>query len=202
MPAGRYRVLGDDGSAVGIEDFRCAPGPVGWRYFSEIDTTVPATHHETIDVAVGADWRIARVRADTGRHQLLLESRGDALAGFRDGRSVEIAYGADLHLDLFTPATNAITVQRLAGPSEIDVAYVEPATLDVEPVRQRYEPLGPEVVDTPAGRFEAIRWRFTALDIDWTADLWVAGDVVVAYPPLFELEAYEAGASGPRPLAP
>jgi hypothetical protein len=29
----------------------------------------------------------------------------------------------------------------------------------------------------------------------------VAGDVVVRYEGLFELEEYEAGASGPRPMA-
>ncbi len=202
MPAGRYRVLGDDGTVVGNEDFRCAPGPAGWRYFSEIETSDPTPHHETIDVAVDAGWRIARVRAATGSHDLLLERRGDELTGFRDGAPLAVPFGPELHLDVFTPATNAITVQRLSGTTEIDVMYLLPVTLEVEHVRQRYELLGPEVVETPAGRFDAIRWGFAALDTGWTADLWVAGDVVVAYPRLFELEWYEAGASGPRPLAP
>ena len=36
MPQGNYTVL-DDGPPVGTESFRCAPGPMGWRSFSEID---------------------------------------------------------------------------------------------------------------------------------------------------------------------
>ena len=50
MPQGTYTVL-DDGPTVGTESFRCAPGPMGWRSFSEIDTAVPTPHHEIVDVA-------------------------------------------------------------------------------------------------------------------------------------------------------
>jgi hypothetical protein len=203
MPAGRFAILGEDErTIVGTESFRCAPGPMGWRYFSEIETSDPQPHRETIDIVVDAGWRIARVRLDSGSHQLLLERREDALVGRRDERPVDVAFGPDDHLDVFTPATNAITVQRLEGIAEIDVVYVLPGTLEIERVRQRYEPLGAEIVETPAGRFDADRWRFTALDSGWTADLWVAGDVVVAYPRLFTLEWYEAGASGAGPLPP
>jgi hypothetical protein len=67
--------------------------------------------------------------------------------------------------------------------------------------RQRYELLGHEEVTTPVGRFAARRWRSTALYTGWSRELWVAGDVVVRYEGLFELEEYEAGASGPRPMA-
>jgi len=89
MPQGTYTVF-DDGPPVGTESFRCAPGPMGWRSFSEIDTAVPAPHHEIVDVAVDNDWRIARVRIDTGEHDVLLEPRGDVLTGFRDRRPIEI----------------------------------------------------------------------------------------------------------------
>ena len=201
MPQGRYTVLGEDGKPVGTESFRCAPGPMGWRYFSDIDTTDPSPHREVVDVAVDADRRIARVRIDTGEHDLLLEPRGDTLAGFRDHVAIEIPYGPDVHLDYFTPATNLITTKRLPATTEIDVVYLEPFTLEWSRVRQRYEPKGPEEVETPSGRFAADRWTFTALDSGWSADLWVAGDTVVAYDRLFELSWYEAGASGARPLA-
>ncbi len=200
MPQGTYSVLGDDRSPVGSEAFRCAPGPMGWRYFSEIETADPSSHREIVDVAVDRDWRIARVRVDTGEHDILLEPAGDVLAGFRDREPIEIAWGPQMHLDYFTPATNAITAKRLRDTAEIDVIYLAPATLEVSHVQQRYELLGPERVDTPAGAFEAARWRFTALDSGWSGDLWMAGDVVVAYDELFTLEAYEAGASGARPL--
>lgn len=199
MPAGRYTILGDHGEPVGTEEFRCAPGPAGWRYFSEVDTSSPVPHHETIDVVVDADWRPIRFRADTGEHDILLEARGDTLTGFRDRAAIELAWGPSLHLDHCTPATNLITTKRLAGTTEIDVVSLTPFTLEPTLARRRYELLGDEGVDTPAGRFEATRWRVTALDSDRTGDLWVAGDVVVAYPRLFELSWYEPGASGPRP---
>lgn len=194
MPLGRYSVLGDDGLPAGTEEFRCAPGPMGWRYFSEVQTD----HHETLDVAVDADWRIARVRADTGSHDILLEPRGDVLAGYRDRREIEIPYGPDMHLDIYTPATNVITVRRLTGTAEIDVVYLAPVTLEPSRVRQRYEHLGAADVQTPVGTFEATRWKFTDLDSGWSADLWVAGDVVVAYERLFTLEWYDPGANGAR----
>jgi hypothetical protein len=203
MPAGRYAVLGDDErSVVGRESFRCAPGPMGWRYVADIETSDPEPHGEAIDIVVDAGWRIVRVRLDSGSHQLLVERRGDALVGVRDERPIEVAFGPDDHLDVFTPTTNAITVQRLDEATEIEVVYVLPGSLEIERVRQRYEPLGTEAVDTPVGRFEADRWRFTDVESGWEADLWVAGDVVVAYPRLFALEWYEAGVSGAGPLTP
>ena len=201
MPSGRYTVLGDDGIPVGTESFRCAPGPMGWRYFSDVDTTEPTRHRKVIDVVVGSDWRIARVRIDTGDHDLLLEPRGHALVGYRDGDAIEVEYGPDLHLDYFTPATNAVTTRRLTTTTEIAVVYLAPVTLEVSRLEQRYELRGPDRVRTPAGTFDAIRWTFTALDSGWTSDLWVAGDTVVAYERLFELAWYEAGASGVAPIA-
>jgi hypothetical protein len=105
-----------------------------------------------------------------------------------------------VHLDYLTPATNLITTRRLEDTTEIDVVYLAPFTLEASRVRQRYELGGPDEVETPSGRFSATRWTFTALDSGWTADLWVAGDVVVAYDRLFELSEYEAGASGAHPL--
>jgi hypothetical protein len=203
MPFGRYSVLGDNGQAVGSEEFRCAPGPMGWRYFSQGETTDPSPHSETIDVAVDADWRIARVRIDTGEHEILLEPTpsGAALTGYRDRKPIEIPYGPDVHLDYFTPATNAITAHRLTGTAEIDVVYLEPVTLEPTRVRQRYELIGDEDIATPVGTFGATRWRFTALDSGWTADLWVAGDIVAKYERLFELTLLDPGASGPQPIA-
>jgi hypothetical protein len=171
---------------------------MGWRYFSEVDTSDPQPHHETIDIAVDARWRIARLRIDTGTHDILLEPQGDTMRGFRDAQPIEIPYGPDLHLDYFTPATNAITCRRLEGTTEVDVVYLAPVTLEPSRVRQRYERQGDEEVETPVGRFAATRWTFIDVASGWSADLWMSGDVVVKYEDLFELERYEPGASGPR----
>jgi hypothetical protein len=201
MPAGRYTVMNGDGIPVGTEDFRCAPGPMGWRYFSEIQTSDPSPHREVVDLAVEADWRPARTRIATGEHELLLMTEGDRLRGFRDGAELELAWGSELHLDYLSPAYNAVTAMRLDTSTEIDVVYLEPVTLEARHERQRYELEGIEEVGTPVGRFTATRWRFTALSSGWSRDLWVAGDVVVSFDGLFELVAYEPGASGPPVLS-
>ena len=78
MPFGRYTGFGDGGEPVGTEDFRAAPGPMGWRYFSEVETKEPSYHQETLDLAVHADWRIANVRIG-GAHELLLQASAGAI---------------------------------------------------------------------------------------------------------------------------
>jgi hypothetical protein len=200
VPAGRYAVLGEDGARVGTEEFRCAPGPMGWRYFSDIQSSDPSPHVETCDVVVDADWRPVRIRVDTGEHQILLEPHGRALGGMRDGGTIELPWEPDRHVDYLTPATNLITTRRIRDTAEIDVVYLAPLTLEPTIGRQRYELMGGEDVETPVGRFAAARWRYTSLDSGWTSDLWVARDVVVRYDRLFILEWYDPGASGPRVL--
>jgi hypothetical protein len=200
VPSGRYAVRGRSGDVVGTEDFRSAPGPMGWRYVSEIHRDEPTPHGEIVDVVVDGEWRIVRTRIETGKHSVALEPRDGSLAGVRDGEPVQVAWGPDMHLDYLTPAMNAITAKRLTGTTEIDVVYLEPVTVEPTLVRQRYELLGSEEVETPVGRFQADRWRYTALESGWTSDLWVAGDVVVRYDRAFELIGYEAGATGPVPV--
>jgi hypothetical protein len=205
MPAGTYSVLSADGSVEATEEFRCAPGPMGWRYFSEVDTVDPVPHHDTIDVAVDAGWRPVRLRVDSGDHHLLLEADGDRLTGYRDSAPIETPWHPEMHLDYLSPGFNAITCRRLTGSAEIDVLFVDPYVLTPRVVRQRYELRGVEDVETPVGTFpDTARWAYTALDAagapTWTSELWCARDVVVRYERLFVLERYEAGASGPRPV--
>lgn len=200
MPAGRYTVMDGDGRPVGTEDFRCAPGPAGWRYFAEIQTSVPEPHREIVDLVVDEAWRPIRTRLDTGSHELLLQAEGDRLVGYRDGEAIQTPWGPDHHLDYLSPAYNAVTAMRLEASAEIEVVYLLPVTCEPTVVRQRYELLGEEEVETPVGRFAARRWRYTALSSGFTRDLWTAEDVLVAYDGVFRLDDYEPGASGSRPL--
>lgn len=200
MGVGRYTVMDGDGNPVGTEEFRCAPGPRGWRYFSDVQTTVPEPHHEVVDLSVDEAWRPVRTRIATGSHEILLSAGVDRLVGFLDGRAIETPWGSAHHLDYLSPAYNAVTANRLLGTEEIDVVYLDPVTCEARIVRQRYERLGDEEVATPVGRFAAVRWRYTALSSGWSRDLWVSADVVVRYEGLFELAWYEPGASGPTPL--
>jgi hypothetical protein len=201
MPAGRYRVEDGDGQPVGSEEFRCAPGPAGWRYFSEIQTRDPSPHGEVVDLAVDEGWRPVRTRIETGEHQLLLEADGlERLTGYRDRVPIETRWGPHMHLDYLSPAYNAVTANRLTASAEIEVVYLEAYTCEPIMERQRYEDLGGDEVETPVGRFAARGWRYTALSSGWSRRLWVAGDIVVAYEGLFTLEWYEPGASGPQVL--
>lgn len=200
MPTGRYAVMDGDGNTVGTEDFRCAPGPAGWRYFSEIQTTEPEPHGEAVDLVVDTAWRLVRARIATGRHEIRLLREGDVLEAIRDGEPIPMPWRPGLDLDYLSPAFNAVTANRLQHTSDIEVVFLEPVTCRPRLEPQRYELLGLEEVETPVGTFDARRWRYTALSTGWTRELWVAGDVLVHYEGLFELVWYEAGASGPHPL--
>jgi hypothetical protein len=201
MAVGRYRVLDGEDRPVGTEEFRCAPGPSGWRYAASVTTSVPHPHGELVDLVVDRSWRPVRLRLDTGEHQLVVTRSGDRLSGIRDGRPIEIPFGPETELDYLSPCFNAVTALRLGRTADIDVVYLEPVKCEPRSVRQRYERVGDEDVDTPVGRFRASRWQYTALDSGWSRPMWVAGDVVVRYEDLFELDEYEPGATGAVPVA-
>ena len=204
MPVGTYRVLDGDGGDTGeVERFRSAPGPVGWRYVSEIDSLEPAPHTETVDLAVDAAWRPVRVRIETGEHSLIARPGIDRIALRVDSEDVELRWDSETEVDYRSPAFNVMTVNRLAqagiDAAELSVVFVEPFTCAPRIVKQRYESLGPEPVATPVGAFDAHAWRYTSLDTGWSRTLWVSHDTLVAFDRFFELIEYEAGASGPVP---
>ena len=201
MPAGRYTVLDGPDRAVGIEVFRCAPGPAGWRYVAEIETSDPTPHREVVDLVVDREWRPVRLRVETGAHSLLLAAREDHLVGERDGQPLDLSFGTGLEIDYLSPCFNAVTANRYGRSAEFPVAYLEPVTCLPHQERQRYELEGPDVVTTPVGRFEATRWRFTSLQSGWSGRFWLAGEVVVRFEGLFELAEYEPGPRGPFPQA-
>ncbi len=198
MPAGRYVVMDGSGKAVGSETFRCAAGPAGWRWFSEIETSVPEPHREIVDFVTTLSWRPVRLRVETGDHALVANVRDGRLVGSRDGEPFDLDFGAETEIDYLSPVFNAVTANRLGETREIEVLYLEPVTIEPVHMRQRYERLEEDAVGTAVGTFDAVRWRYTALPSEWTRELWVAGDVVVRYDGVFELEEYEAG-RGPVP---
>jgi hypothetical protein len=201
MPAGTYAIVDPQGRRIGTESFRCAPGPAGWRYVSDIVTSDPTPHRETVDLVADAGWRPVRMRVATGDHELLLHSDGPRLVGHRDGDPLELDLGDGFELDYLSPAFNAVTARRLGTSAEFDVWYFEPVTVEPVAMRQRYEHRGDEIVETRAGRFGATRWGFASLGTGYVSEFWLAGDVVVRYEGLYELETYESGATGPRTLA-
>jgi hypothetical protein len=200
VPAGVYTVLDGKGSPVGREEFRCAPGPAGWRYFASIETSLPEPHRETVDFVVDDRWLPVRLRVDTGSHDVNLIAEETRLVGRRDGEPLEIEWDTRLDLDYLSPSFNAVTANRLGRTEEIRVVYLDPFTCEPHLVGQRYERGNEEEVTTPVGRFTATRWQYTGLDTGWTGSLWVAGDIVVAFQDVFELAAYDPGPRGPFPV--
>jgi hypothetical protein len=201
MPIGRYDVMDGDGRPVGTEDFRSSAGPAGWRYVSDVSTTVPHPHRELVDVVADASWRPVRTHIQTGQHELLLAAEERRLVGRRDGVTIEVPWGPDVELDYASPAYNVITANRLGRTAEIEVVFLEPVTCEPRQERQRYEFEEAEDVSTQVGRFATQRWRYTALSSGWNRQLWIADAVLVRYDGLYELTWYEPGASGPVPLA-
>lgn len=199
MPAGTYAVLDGAGGRVGSERFRCGPGPAGWRYFAEIETTVPEPHSETVDLAVDSGWRPVRLRIETGDHSFMAAPDGGELRVLHDGADVVLPFDDETELDYLSPAFNAVTANRLGGSRDVDVVYLDPVTCEAHTVRQRYELGSDEEIETAVGRFGTTRWHYTALESGFTRPFWVAGDVVVRYEGVFELIEYEPGASGPAP---
>src|SRR5207237_5027773 len=76
MPSGLYQLFDDNEAPAGTEQFRCAPGPMGWRYFSTVQGARGTTN---VDLSVDAGWRPVRVRIQTPEHHLLLSARGSLL---------------------------------------------------------------------------------------------------------------------------
>ncbi|HYH28086.1 MAG TPA: putative glycolipid-binding domain-containing protein [Actinomycetota bacterium] len=198
MPTGVYRTMDGEGKPTGREEFRCAPGPAGWRYVSTIHVEAGDPHIEIVDLAVDDTWRPVRLRVDTGEHDLLVNSAGDKLRGARDGERVELDWRDDV--DYLSPCFNLATARRLGRTAEVQVLYFQPRTLTSSMVAQRYELLGDETVATPAGRFDTTAWRYTAVESGFTRKLWIAGDVLIDYEGVFQLEALEPGPQGPFPL--
>ncbi len=187
MPSGLYRLAGG-----GTEQFRCAPGPMGWRYFSTVQDARGATN---VDLSVDSSWRPVRVRIQTPEHHLLLSARGSIL----DDEQLDVTLESDA-ADFGSPCFPLAAARRLGGPGEIDVLVIDGSTLRVSAERQRFEAGEDEEITTPVGRFVARAYRHIAPRPHLPRALWIAGDVVVAGDGL-ELTAYDPGGHGPRSLS-
>lgn len=195
MPAGRYALLDGHGNARGFEDFRCAPGPMGWRYYA--DTQVLGGGSGVVDVSVDASWLPVRVRIEGGEHGLALAARGDRLAGTIDGEPLEIPRRPGVALVHPSPAFWAIAAR--AGGGDLVTVDLDPSTLRPAEGRLLLEHDHDEPVDTPAGRFAAERWTVSH-EAGAPRAMWVTGDVVLRLDGAIELTAVEPGSRGPHPL--
>ena len=190
MPSGLYRLYDDDGGLIGTEQFRAAPGPMGWRYFSTQQHEIGTTN---VDLSVDSQWRPVRVRIQTPSHHLLLSARGSIL----DDEQLDISL--DAAVDFPSPCFPLAAARQLGGPGEVTVLAIDPETLRVSEGSHRYEAGDDEEIGTPVGRFSARAWRHITPP-HLARALWITGDVVVAGDGL-ELSAYDPGGQGPQPIS-
>jgi hypothetical protein len=197
MPSGLYRLFDESGAPVGTEQFRCAPGPMGWRYFSTVQDDRGVTN---VDLSVDASWRPVRVRIQTPEHHVLVSVQAGRLVGILDDEHLDLPFDqATATADYPSPCFPLVSIRRLGETSEIDGLSFDPETLRAHPEHHRYEAGEEEEVTTPVGRFAARAWRHIAPRPRFSRALWIAGDVVVAGDGL-ELAAYDPGGRGPIPL--
>jgi uncharacterized protein len=171
----------------GLEHLRLDVGPSAVVADSLVIATTEAGHPYRARYRLECDaaWTVRHARIE------LLDAPGRALHIRADGRGhwIDASTGAALPLDgcididIFpSPFTNTLPMRRLADmvtgrPRVIDVAWVALPELTVQVARQEYTRLD--------RGYDGARWRFRALDSQFTAELAVDRDsLVLDYPGL------------------
>src|SRR6266568_5645484 len=127
MPSGLYRRARDDGT----EQFRCAPGPMGWRYFSTVQDERGTTN---VDLSVDASWRPVRVRIQTPEHHLLVTSRGGMLTGMLDEEPLDIPFDPSrTAVEYPSPCFHLVTARWLNATAEVDALAFDADSLLAQP---------------------------------------------------------------------
>jgi hypothetical protein len=166
-------VLWADWDGRGLEHLRLSREPGGVSADSLIIAVAAAGAPFRARYEIGCDegWQLRRARIE------MLEQPARVLDLRADGRGhwTDAATGAALPLegcvdiDIYpSPFTNTLPMRRLTGavigrPVAIDVAWVALPELTIEATRQEYT-----LLERGA---DGTRWRFRALDSDFTAEL-------------------------------
>ncbi len=175
----RWEWLPDQGSGSELFDYEASAG--GHMLRGKIvanldDTGIEASYVVEADTA----WRTTRVRVEIATHKRVLEISANGIGRWSDAGGTWIpALDGCIDVDIsLTPATNTLPIRRLAPPlgagADIKVAYILAPELSLRAGPQRYTRIGDRL------------WRFTGVDINFTADISVDEDgFVIDYPGLF-----------------
>jgi hypothetical protein len=150
----------------------------GAAYFQDADELVAITYLVTLT----PDWRTQaaalRIMTRAGRRRLRITLAGGSEWAVQ-GRPMPAVSGCT-DVDLaFTPATNLISIRRLAlgvgARAAVTAAWLDFRTNTLTPLRQTYH------------RISADRYAYSCPDINFESTLRVDGDGFVReYPPLWE----------------
>jgi hypothetical protein len=196
-----------DGAPLAVERFRCAAGPVGWRYVAtrHLPGTGDAGLIGRTDVTVDARWRQLRVEVAAGGWLVRGGRSGTGLTWVRraeDG-SGEVAEHAEQAVG-FAAASPAFLVcaARLAalapgGQADLRLVALTPPGLAATALRQRWRLDGHTTHRADGAEIEVD--DFTVLDLDAGSGgaVHLAGDVVLAAPGVDLVELGEPGAAAP-----
>lgn len=169
----------------GLEHLRLSMEPGAVRADSLIIAVAAAGRPFRARYQIDCDesWTVRRARIEVLDQPLrVLDIRADGRGHWTDeATGAALPLDGCVDIDIYpSPFTNTLPMRRLADavigrPVAIDVAWVALPELTIEATRQEYTLL--------ERRADGARWRFRALDSDFTAELAVGGNsVVLDYP--------------------
>jgi hypothetical protein len=193
VPSGSYlHVDPVTGSALAVEEFSCAAGPVGWRYVATVrdpdgreegafDLTLDAGGRQVRLVVAAGGWEVRGGVA--GRETLWLRRPADdpdaaaveqatVAAGFT-GRSPAFLVAASRLLRLSPGARARLRLVELSQPA-----------LGTRVVEQGWSMDGVTSYPTDTGQLPVARYRVADLATGQPHEVHLAGDVVIAAPGL------------------
>ncbi|OIV35285.1 hypothetical protein BIV57_22385 [Mangrovactinospora gilvigrisea] len=188
MPAGRYLLTDPyDGTPLGAEHFRCAPGPAGWRYTAR--TTGPDGRPSgSVDLTTDSAFRPLRLELRTADWQL----RGAALDGVTWVRADLAGLGetqdGNAPARAFTGRSPGflVALARLLRPTadgiRVRLVAVTHPVLAAHLAEQRWTLLGTESHPTDDGPLTVEKYQVVDVDTGEPQHIHLAGDVVLDAP--------------------
>jgi hypothetical protein len=193
VPTGEY-LLTDihDGTPLAVERFRCAAGPVGWRYVAT--RHLPGTGDSgvvgRVDITVDDRWRQLRVELAAGGWLVRGGLSGTGLSWVRraeDGTGD--AAGHDERAAGFAVASPGLLVcaARMAalsptGQLDLPLVALTPPGLAATTVRQRWRLDGQTTHRSDDAEVLVDDFTFLDLDLGTGGPVHLTGDVVLAAP--------------------
>lgn len=156
--------------------YRRADG--GYWMTTDLDQSWPFPHTLYVEIRAQADWRVESLQvrlANSLRRDA--SHRADSLTWRAtiqtDEATVEraVPFGLEVLVEFDPVWLNTLAINRLElapGQSrEVDVIRVELPLLEPVPGRLRYESIGPELITTPAGEWDATHYVVSGAEHLW-----------------------------------
>ena len=153
-----------------MERARLTAGPDG--VLADSDLLTPENVHAHFRIRCDAQWRTRHVEVTVlGEPHRTLRLEADGEGHWVDRPELDGCIDVDIYP---SPFTNSLPIRRLGVAAETTAAWVQIPELTVEPLHQRYTPLGGK------------RWRYEALSLgSFSTELEVDDDgLVLDYPEL------------------